>query len=171
MSLESALRELGKEIQKDERFAALQAAAKANDGDEKLQQQMQELQLISLKYQQEAEKANDADKDRIESLQADYQKLYGEIMESENMQKYSAAASAMEEMAQYISGMMGLFFDGQDPETCELPQQQEGGCTHDCCTCGGCHYGVNRLRAAWSLAAFFAERRTSGIWQRQRSAL
>ena len=46
MSLESALRELGKEIQKDERFAALQAAAKANDGDEKLQQQMQELQLI-----------------------------------------------------------------------------------------------------------------------------
>ena len=126
MSLESALRELGKEIQKDERFAALQAAAKANDGDEKLQQ----LQLISLKYQQEAEKANDADKDRIESLQADYQKLYGEIMESENMQKYSAAASAMEEMAQYISGMMGLFFDGQDPETCELPQQQEGGCTH-----------------------------------------
>ena len=114
MSLESALRELGKEIQKDERFAALQAAAKANDGDEKLQQQMQELQLISLKYQQEAEKANDADKDRIESLQADYQKLYGEIMESENMQKYSAAAS-------------------------ELPQQQEGGCTHDCCTCGGCH--------------------------------
>ena len=139
MSLESALRELGKEIQKDERFAALQAAAKANDGDEKLQQQMQELQLISLKYQQEAEKANDADKDRIESLQADYQKLYGEIMESENMQKYSAAASAMEEMAQYISGMMGLFFDGQDPETCELRQQQEGGCTHDCCTCGGCH--------------------------------
>ena len=129
MSLESALRELGKEIQKDERFAALQAAAKANDGDEKLQQQMQELQLISLKYQQEAEKANDADKDRIESLQADYQKLYGEIMESENMQKYSAAASTMEEMAQYISGMMGLFFDGQDPETCEL-------------------------RAAWSLAAF-----------------
>ena len=125
MSLESALRELGKEIQKDERFAALQAAAKANAGDEK--------------YQQEAEKANDADKDRIESLQADYQKLYGEIMESENMQKYSAAASAMEEMAQYISGMMGLFFDGQDPETCELPQQQEGGCTHDCCTCGGCH--------------------------------
>ena len=87
MSLESALRELGKEIQKDERFAA-----KANDGDEKLQQQMQELQLISLKYQQEAEKANDADKDRIESLQADYQKLYGEIMESENMQKYQGRA-------------------------------------------------------------------------------
>ncbi len=53
------------------------------------------------------------------------------------MQKYTEAAAQMEEMAQYISGMIGLFFDGQDPETCEI--QQEDPCTHDCCTCGGCH--------------------------------
>ena len=59
MSIESALRELGKEIQKDERFIALQAAAKVNDADESLQQQMQEMQLISLKYQQEAEKGEE----------------------------------------------------------------------------------------------------------------
>ncbi|MDD6620486.1 MAG: YlbF family regulator [Eubacteriales bacterium] len=136
MSIESALRELGKEIQKDERFIALQAAAKANDADESIQQMMQELQLISLKYQQEAEKGEEASQERIGELQQDYQKLYGEIMENENMQKYSAAASEMEQMAQYISGMIGLFFDGQDAETCELPQDN---CTHDCCTCGGCH--------------------------------
>ena len=136
MSIESALRELGKEIQKDERFVALQAAAKVNDGDEALQKLMQEMQLIQLKYQQEAEKGEEASQDRIGELQQDYQKLYGEIMENENMQKYSAAASEMEQMAQYISGMIGLFFDGQDAETCELPPQ---GCTHDCHTCGGCH--------------------------------
>lgn len=138
MSIESALRELGKEIQKDERFIALQAAAKANDGDEKLQQQMQEMQLLSLKYQQEAEKGEEASQDRIAELQEEYQKLYGEIMEGENMQNYSAAAAEMEQMAQYISGMIGLFFDGQDAETCELPKAEDG-CTHDCCTCGGCH--------------------------------
>ena len=33
MSIESALRELGKEIQKDERFVALQVAPAANAGD------------------------------------------------------------------------------------------------------------------------------------------
>ena len=76
MSLESALRELGKEIQNDPRFAALQAAASANDADESLQQQMQELQLLSLKYQQEAGKADEADKDRIAELQKQYQDLY-----------------------------------------------------------------------------------------------
>lgn len=137
MSLEKTLRELGKEIQKDERFAALQAAAKTNDADEGLQKQMQELQLISLKYQQEAEQTENADQERIAQLQSEYQKMYGEIMQNENMQAYSAAASAMEEMAQYISSMMGLFFDGQNPETCEVPPQED--CTHDCGTCGGCH--------------------------------
>ena len=136
MSLESTLRELGKEIRADPRFAALQAAASANDEDKELQEKMQELQLISLKYQQEAQKADEADKERIEELQKDYQKLYEEIMQTESMQTYSAAASQMEEMAQYISKMIGLFFDGQDPATCEIPADN---CTHDCCTCGGCH--------------------------------
>lgn len=137
MSLESALRELGKEIQADPRFAALQEAAAVNDADTDLQSQMQELQLISLKYQQEASKAEDADQEAIEKLQGEYQEIYNKIMAGENMLKYSAAASEMEEMAQYISGMIGLFFDGQDPATCELPPKEE--CTHDCCTCGGCH--------------------------------
>ncbi|MCD7796833.1 MAG: YlbF family regulator [Clostridiales bacterium] len=136
MSIESALRELGKEIQADERFISLQAAAKVNDADNGLQQQMQELQLISLKYQQEAEKDEEASQDRISELQQDYQNLYSEIMKNENMVKYSASASEVEQMVRYISDMIGLFFDGQDPATCE-PQPQ--GCTHDCHTCGGCH--------------------------------
>lgn len=137
MSLESALRALGKEIQADPRFAALQAAAAKNDADETLQGQMQELQLVSLKYQQEAEKGAEASQERIAELQGEYQAIYEKIMECDNMKEYSAAATEMEQMAQYISGMIGLFFDGQDPETCEIPAQD--GCTHDCCTCGGCH--------------------------------
>ena len=120
MSIESALRELGKEIQKDERFVALQVAAKANDADESLQQQMQEMQLISLKYQQEAEKGEEASQDRIKEFQDDYQKLYTEIMAGENMQNYSAAASEMEKMAQYISGMIGLLFLYDSTRSSEL---------------------------------------------------
>lgn len=136
MSLESALRELGKEIQADPRFEALQKAAKVNDADENLQSQMQEMQLITLKYQQEAEKGEEASQDRIAELQQEYQDLYTKVMDGENMKNYSAAAAEMEQMAQYISQMIGLFFDGQDPATCEIPVSD---CTHDCCTCGGCH--------------------------------
>ena len=76
--------------------------------------------------------------EKIEKLQNDYQNLYEEIMKNENMEVYSAAASQMEEMAQYISKMIGLFFDGEDPETCQIPDES---CTHDCSTCGGgCGY-------------------------------
>lgn len=136
MGLEETLRQLGKEIQSDPRFAALKAAAAKNDADESLQKQMQEMQLLSLKYQQEAGKGEDADSAKIENLQKQYSALYEEIMKNENMEAYSAAASQMEEMAQYISKMIGLFFDGQDPETCEIPDES---CTHNCSTCGGCH--------------------------------
>ncbi len=136
MSLESTLRELGKEIQADPRFKALKEAAAVNDKDEDLQKKMQELQLISLKFQQEATKGEESDSAKIEELQKQYQDLYNEVMQLESMMKYSAAASEMEQMAKYISGMIGLFFDGQDPETCEIPAED---CTHDCTTCGGCH--------------------------------
>ena len=137
MSLETALRELGKEIQKDERFIKLQACAKANDADEELQKKMQELQLLSLKFQQEMQKGEEADKDRITELQTEYQTQYNEVMQMPNMMNYSVAASEMEQVAQYISSMIGLFFEGQDPETCEPPAPED--CTHDCSTCGGCH--------------------------------
>ena len=112
MSIESALRELGKEIQKDERFIALQAAAKVNDADENLQQQMQEMQLISLKYQQEAEKGEEASQERIQKFQEDYQKLYTEIMAGGKKQSYTFAASEMEKKVQYIDVMIGHLFDG-----------------------------------------------------------
>ena len=84
MSLETALRELGKEIQADERFAALKAAAAANDADETLQNQMHEMQLLSLQYQQEAEKGEEASQDKIKELQNKYQDLYNTVMDGEN---------------------------------------------------------------------------------------
>lgn len=138
MSLEEALRQLGKEIQADERFKTLQAAADANDKDEDLQKKMKDLQLISLKYQQEATKGDEADQDKIDDLQNQYQDMYNEVMRNVNMITYSAAAMEVEQMAKYISGMIGQFFDGKDPETCELPPEQY--CTHDCSTCGGCGF-------------------------------
>ena len=85
MSLETALRELGKEIQADERFAALKAAAAANDADETLQNQMHEMQLLSLQYQQEAEKGEEASQDKIKEIQNKYQDLYNTVMDGENM--------------------------------------------------------------------------------------
>lgn len=96
MSIESALRELGKEIQKDERFIALQAAAKVNDADESLQQQMQEMQLISLKYQQEAEKGEEAHRKEFKNFKRIIRSFIQKLWQAKICKCYSSAASEME---------------------------------------------------------------------------
>lgn len=135
MELETALRQLGAAIQSDERYKALKAAAEVNDKNTLLQDKMHEMQLLSLQYQQESAKGDEADSARIEELQNKYQNIYTEIMDYDDMKSYSAAASEVDAMAQYISKMIGLFFDGEDPETCEITPDD---CTHNCATCGGC---------------------------------
>ena len=111
MSLETALRELGKEIQADERFAALKAAAAANDADETLQNQMHEMQLLSLQYQQEAEKGEEASQDKIKEIQNKYQDLYNTVMDGENMKNYSLAAAEMEQTAHTIAALAAVATD------------------------------------------------------------
>ncbi len=134
MELEKALRELGKAIQNDERYIALHSAAEENDKDELLQDKMHEMQLLSMQYQQEGAK-EDKDDEKITELQDKYQNIYNEIMDYADMKKYQAAAARVDEMAQYISKMIGMFFDGENPETCDvLPDD----CTHNCATCSAC---------------------------------
>ncbi len=135
MDIENALRELGKAIQSDERFVALHDAAATNDKNELLQDKMHEMQLLSMQYQQESAKGEEADSDKINELQEKYQNIYNEIMDYDDMKNYSAAASKVDEMAQYISKMIGKFFDGENPETCSILDDD---CTHNCATCAGC---------------------------------
>ncbi len=136
MNIDRALRELGKAIQADERFKTLKAAAEVNDKDEKLQDQMHEMQLLSMQYQQENAK-DDTDDAKIEEYQNKYQAIYDEIMQYDDMKAYQAAATKVDDMAQYISKMIGLFFDGQDPETAVVEPEN---CTHDCATCTAEYY-------------------------------
>lgn len=54
MAFIETLRQLGKEIQADERYVALREAAAKNDADEALQQKIGELNLIIMNYNKEA---------------------------------------------------------------------------------------------------------------------
>lgn len=138
MAFIETLRQLGKEIQADERYVALREAAAKNDADEALQQKIGELNLINMNYNKEAEKGEEADQKKIGEYNNQYGALYAEIMANENMQNYQQAQAKVEEMAAYMSQMIGLFLNGEDPETCE-PVKQEHNCTSNCATCGGCH--------------------------------
>lgn len=140
MALTETLRQLGKEIQEDERFAALMQATAKNDADGELQGKIGELNLIMMNYNKEAEKGEEGDQKKIGEYQNQYGALYAEIMANENMANYQKVQAGVEEMANYISQMIGLFLNGQDPATCEPEAEDahtcgEGGCS----TCGGCN--------------------------------
>lgn len=140
MGMIETLRQLGKEIQADERYIALMAAAAKNDADPALQEKIGQLNLLMMNYNQEAEKGEEADQKKIGEMNNQYGALYAEIMANENMQHYQSVQGEVEKMANYISQMMGLFLNGADPETCEPEPEPEHSCGEGgCATCGGCH--------------------------------
>ena len=135
MNVIEATRQLGKAIQQDEAYIAFVEARAKNDADTALQEQINQINMIRMSYMHEASK-EDKDESKMEVLNKQFNELYEQIMANENMQAYTRANEKMEQMMQYISQILALCAEGQDPETCE-PHQE--GCGGSCSTCGGCH--------------------------------
>ena len=93
----------------------LQAAAKANDGDEKLQQQMQELQLISLKYQQEARRQTMQTRIALRACRPIIRSSMVRLWRAKICRSILPLLPPWRRWHSYISGMMGLFFDWSGP--------------------------------------------------------
>ncbi len=130
-------RELGAAIQQDERYLAFVAARKANDDDKELNALIGKLNLVQMNYKNESEK-DTPDNAKLESLDEEFRKLYGEIMLNGNMRKFEEAKQGVDDMMNYLIQILSLCVNGEDPATCEPQSEEEGGCTGNCGTCGGC---------------------------------
>ncbi|MBR5774358.1 MAG: YlbF family regulator [Clostridia bacterium] len=135
MNVIEATRQLGKAIQQDEAYLAFVEARAKNDADTALQEQIAKINMIRMSYMHEASK-EDKDESKMEVLNQQFNELYEQIMANENMQAYTQANAKMEQLMQYISQILALCAEGQDPETCE-PHQE--GCGGSCSSCSGCH--------------------------------
>ena len=137
MELNKLARELGKAIQKDERYLNLEKCIEANEKDEKLNELMAKIQLTQMSYQQAAQAEGNADK--MQELEKEFSALYNEVMQNENMKNYEKARAEIDDMMNYIIEILTLCVNGEDPDTCE-PQKHECGHDHDCdCGCHDCH--------------------------------
>lgn len=137
MDVITAVRELGKAIQADERYLKFQEATKANADDIELNGLIGKLNLIQLSYQNEASK-EEPDQSKLEGMDSEFRDIYGQIMLNENMKKYEEAKGDVDEMMNYLIQILTLCVNGQDPETCEPMTEEEAACTGNCGTCGGC---------------------------------
>ena len=134
MDIIKLTRELGKAIQQDERYLKLDECIAANEKDDALNDLMAKVQLTQLAYQKEAQ--NGANAEKMQEIEKEFNALYTEIMKNPNMQNYEKARADIDDMMNYITGILALCVNGENPETWEPPKPD---CDHDHdCDCG-CH--------------------------------
>ncbi len=138
MDLEKMARELGAAIQKDERYLNYVKAREANEADTELNDLIGKIQLIHSSYQHEAAKGDEANEQKLDAYDKEFNEIYTKVMSNENMQTFEKARQEVDEMMKYLTGILTLCVCGEDPETCD--PNAHAGCNGNCSSCGSdCH--------------------------------
>ena len=134
MGIIEATRNLGVEIQKDERFIRFIKAKLANDNDETLQNQIGEFNTVRMNLDREMN-AETQDENKIKELNEKLREIYTAVMSSKTMLEYNTAKAEVDTMLNDINSIIMQCVEGEDPMTAE----PHTACTGSCSTCGGCH--------------------------------
>ena len=126
-------RELGKKIQQEESYKALETATEAVEKDEALQALIGEFNLLKLNLNEKLT-AEEKDEEAIKELNTKMRKMYADIMVNESMIKLNEAKNTFDGIMQRVFAIVSNSANGEDPETTDYHA-----CTGSCSTCGGCH--------------------------------
>lgn len=128
--------DLGCQLQENERFHALMNAQKAADADEELQKLIGEFNLKRLAINSEETKDEpERDAEKMRTLNTELRDIYARVMANEHMMAYNDARTALDALVNKLHAAISLAAQGQDPNLAA----QEGSCSGDCGSCGGCH--------------------------------
>lgn len=133
MDLVEQARALGKALQEDERYIAMRVAQQLCDEDETLQAQIGTFHSKREEINEEAEK-EDRNEGRIQALNEEFRKVYGEIMGNEKMRRLNDLQAQVEDMVKELQGILAMSAQGENPETCVYTPA----CSGDCGGCAGC---------------------------------
>lgn len=139
MELEKLARQLGAAIQQDKVYLDFQEAMKKNEEDTALNELMGKIKLLQMSYQHEASQET-PDEKKLEQYSKEFQGLYEQVITNENMKAFEEARQAVDEMMNYLTGILALCVNGEDPETCDPhAHAHDHECGGECPSCGGCH--------------------------------
>ena len=122
-------------MQTDERYIELDAARRANDADEELQNLIGDFNLARMDLNNELS-MDERNDERISELNEKINQTYTQVMNHPGMKRYNEAKAAAEQLVNHIDAIINTAMNGGDPMTVQAPS---GGCTGSCSTCGGCH--------------------------------
>lgn len=134
MDIIEKARELGKLIQQEESYIALQKAQADADTDMDLQNLIGDFNMKRMSINNEASK-KDKDSDKLALLNSQMREDYSKIMSNKNMIAYNEAKDAFDVIANRVLAIVQQSAEGADPETADYSTSS---CSGSCSTCGGC---------------------------------
>ena len=134
MDIIEKARELGKLIQQEESYIALQKAQADADADMDLQNLIGDFNMKRMSINNEASK-KDKDRDKLALLNSQMREDYSKIMSNKNMIAYNEAKDAFDMVANRVLAIVQQSAEGADPETADYSTSS---CSGSCSTCGGC---------------------------------
>ena len=134
MDIIEKARELGKLIQQEESYIALQKAQADADADMELQNLIGDFNMKRRSINNEASK-KDKDSDKLALLNSQMREDYSKIMSNKNMIAYNEAKDAFDMVANRVLAIVQQSAEGADPETADYSTSS---CSGSCSTCGGC---------------------------------
>lgn len=134
MDIIEKARELGKLIQQEESYIALQKAQADADADMELQNIIGDFNMKRMSINNEASK-KDKDSDKLALLNSQMREDYSKIMSNKNMIAYNEAKDAFDMIANRVLAIVQQSAEGADPETADYSTSS---CSGSCSTCGGC---------------------------------
>ena len=133
MDIIEKARELGKLIQQEESYIALQKAQADADADMDLQNLIGDFNMKRMSINNEASK-KDKDSDKLALLNSQMREDYSKIMSNKNMIAYNEAKDAFDMVANRVLAIVQQSAEGADPETADYSTSS---CSGSCSTCGG----------------------------------
>lgn len=134
MDIIEKARELGKLIQQEESYIALQKAQADADADMELQNLIGDFNMKRMSINNEASK-KDKDSAKLALLNSQMREDYSKIMSNKNMIAYNEAKDAFDMVANRVLAIVQQSAEGADPETADYSTSS---CSGSCSTCGGC---------------------------------
>ncbi|MBR3447733.1 MAG: YlbF family regulator [Oscillospiraceae bacterium] len=129
-------KQLGRELQKDERYLAFRKASEENDRDTDLQNLIAQFNQKRLDLGN-AEDVPEQDEARVKALGEEVRGLYSQIMANDAMRQYQAVRAEFEQLLDGINRVIAYSAAGQDPDSFDATAAAS--CSGDCSACGGCH--------------------------------
>ena len=125
MTIIEKAHELGKMIEASEEMKALKEAEKVQAEDDEAQQLVADFNIKRMDLARKIQGGKITEEEAIKKNNEAFSEM---VEKSESIKNYVAAKENFDKMVTGINNVINIYITGE-----------QGGCTHNCSTCGGCH--------------------------------